>query len=423
MKNIFITTALLLVLGSCRKSSYTSVPDAAYLRVFNSLLYTVDVTNKDQPQPFLAMIIDPGYDKSGLITSGKILGDFLDKRAPYAQPYPANAGNTDYKNTEYPGSAKVPVGPILNGINLASWAQVPSGRHRIVFYTRPVSPTPFFSLDDRDRKSLLIDTTVDLTSGEIYTMEVLQKNMSTQLPLPVSLYIRQEQFARTAFDDKTLYVNFYNLSAEGYAAANGSPLTTQNYYNASNRTVGVGDTMLLYYNLYNNDLPYPYVDGNKGDINLIPGYNNVWLGSVIRSQTAGVAPYYGIPMFADVDTTGGVLSREWQLFILMAPGMTPLPGQVPTPGGLASASNLLAAIGCSNVANDGKYSTTPAGRRSVPRPDATTQLASCWLPNLIRYTASGMHRQQSFATISSIEIINGRMYMMSVQRTYPPPTF
>lgn len=424
MKHILFATALLLLLAGCTKSSYTVIPDAAYLRVFNGLNYTVDVTNKDQPLPFLAMVIDPEYNASGLITGGKILGDFLDKRAPYATPYPANAGNTDYKNTEYPGSAKVLVGPVLNGFDLSSWAQVPSGKHRIVFYSRPISPTPFFSLEERDRKSLLADTTVSFSSGEIYTMEVLQSVYATQGSLPVNVYLRQEQFSKMAFNDTSLYVNFYNLSSQGYGAAFGTPLSSNAYVNASNKTVGVGDTMMLYYSLLKDDMPYPYVDGNKVGTTLIAGYNNVWLGSLTRSQSSGTAPYYGIPMFADVDTTKGILSKEWELFVLMAPGMTPVPGLVATsaPQGFISASNKVVAIGCSNVANDGKYSTTSAGRQSVPR-SGTNLIASSWLPNLVKYTASGNYRQRSFATISSIEIINGQVYLMSVQRSYPAPAF
>ncbi|RBL89510.1 hypothetical protein DF182_23645 [Chitinophaga flava] len=412
-------------MAGCRKTVYNVVPDAAYLRVFNSLNYDVNITTKDQPPPFLAMVIDPEYDASGLVTGGKIIGDHLDQRSPYAGPYPANAGNTSYRNTEYPGNKKVLVGPILNGINLSSWAQIPSGKHRVVFYSRPISEMSFFDLPERDRKNLLVDSIIDFTPGEIYTMEVLQKTVSTQYPLPITLYLRQEQFTKLPFADSLLYVNFYNLSAEGYAAANPGAANrgVQAYLNATNKCTAFGDTMNIYYSLYKDDCPYPYIDGAPISPALIPGFNNIWLRTLIRSHVSGVAPYHSVPMFAAPDTTGGILSREWELFILMKPGMFPLPGPLAVSGatGMAQANPKFGAIGCSNGSNDGKGTTSAAARRSVPKVSNSNYVASCWLPNLIKYTASGTYAQRSFATISTIEIINNQVYMMSVQRNYPPP--
>lgn len=416
MKNILLVAGIVLVMMGCSKTQYNSIANPAYFRVFNSLNYTIDITIKDQPQPFLAMVVDPEFDASGVVTAGKVLGDFLDKRGAYAPAYPQNAGSTDYKNTEYPGHAKVLAGPVLNGINLSSWAQIPSGKHRLVFYSRPVNATPFFSLDARDRQKVIVDSMVDLTAGEIYTMEVLQKTTLARPPIPIELYIRKEQFTKIPFSDTMLYVNFYNLSAEGYAAAHPETFDIQNFYTANNNTPAVGDTMNIFYSLYKNDIPYPVNQSSKMGVDLVPGYNITWLGPLVRSHADGVSPYYSIPMFAATDTTGGILSREWELFVLTAPGYAPAPGQQPFPdAGSNGANPAFGAIGCSNIANDGKYSSI-----SSPRV-RNNYLASTWLPNLITYTASGTHTQQSFATISTIEIINGNVYMMSVQRTYPPP--
>jgi hypothetical protein len=409
---------LLLLSPACRKTQYNVISSPAYIRVFNSLNYTVNVTNKDQPPPFLAMVIDPVYDGTGLITGGNILGDFLDKRSPYAPAYPVNAGNTSFKNTEYPGSVKVLAAPIVNGINLSSWAQVPSGNHRIVFYNRPISSVPFFSLGTHDRQNKLVDTTVSLTAGEVYTMEVLLKNVYTQIPLPAELYVRQEQFTKVRFSDSMLYVNFYNLGALGYAAANPATLKLAQYYYSSNAGPSLGDTLNIYYSLLKDDCPYPYTTAARVGTNLIPGYNNLPLGTVIRSHGAGTAPYFSMPMFAAPDTTGGILSREWELFVFMAPGIVPLPGPLAVAGGMVNANPLFGAIGCSNLSNDGKGSTVS---QNLPRVNNTQILASFWLPNLIKYSSSGIHLQQSFATISTIEIINNQVYLMSVQRTYLPP--
>lgn len=416
--------ALVILCSACQKTEYNVIDGAAYLRVFNSLNYDVTISNKDQDKPFLTMIIDPTYDDKGAVTGGKVVGDFLDQRSPYAPPYPASAGTTSFRNPEYPGYEKVAVGPILNGINLSSWAQVQSGKHRVLFFNRPISPTSFFQLENRDRH-LLVDSTVNFTSGEVYTMEVLQQHVTSDATIPVTLYLRQEQFTKQPFSDSMLYVNFYNMSAEGYAQAhpNKNPQGVQAFYNTTNRTTPFGDTMNIFYNLYHDDCAYPYVANAPTTALLISGYNNVWLGTLIRSQDNRQTPYYSMPMFAGKDTTGGILSRQWELFILMAPGLTPAPGILPvqTTNGMVSANISYGAIGCSNISNDGRPGLYA---RSIPHPQGqtTNYIASCWLPNLIRYTASGPYAQRSFATISTIEVINNYVYMMSVQRSYAPPS-
>jgi len=421
-----VCCCLFILLSACRKTEYNVIDSPAYLRVFNSLNYDISVTNKDLPPPFIAMVIDPIYDASGLITGGDILGDFLDKRAPYAPPYPDKAGSTNYKNTEYPGSAKVLAGPILNGIDLSSWAQIKSGKHRIVFYSRPINPTPFFSLEARDRQSLLVDSTINITPGEIYTMEILQKSVTQQTAVLPALYIRQEQFAKTPFSDSLLYVNFYNLSAEGYAAANPNPATNgiQDYYSSTNKGRAYGDDMNIYYSLFTRDTEYPYSkNGSSLSGSLIPGYNNIRLGRLVRSQSAGVAPYYSIPMFAGADTTGRIISRQWELFTILAPQIAPIYGPVTvgSDGAFADANPNFGAIGCGNISNDGKGVEDAIFQ--LPRIGFQTKiLASNWLPNLIKYTASGKYQQRSFATISTIEIINNQVYLMSVQRSYPAPS-
>lgn len=411
---------LIAVMGGCEKTEYNVIPDAAYLRVFNSLNYTVNLSNKDQPQPFLTMVIDPEFDANGLIISGKVTGDFLDKRDAYAPPYPANAGTTSYKNTEYPGAAKIAVAPIVNGINLSSWAQVASGKHRVQFYSRPVNPTPFYSLEERDRKSLLIDSTIDFTPGEIYTMEVLQTKYTNTFPVPVGLYLRKESFTKQPFSDSMMYVNFYNLSSEGFAAA--QPLDQYNDYNIpSNFTVGFGDTMNIYATLLKDDAAYPYVEKAIPGMDLIPGYTVNWLGTLVRSYASGVAPYHGFPMFAANDTTGGILSRVWETFTLLKPGvLSPIPGLPSVGNQLELCNTTYGVIGCTNIANDGKYVDASSGIY-VPRPGIFYKMCSTYLPNLIRYTPSGPYPQRSFGTVSSIEIINNQVYMMSVQRTYDPP--
>ncbi|HEX8021210.1 MAG TPA: hypothetical protein VF500_14800, partial [Mucilaginibacter sp.] len=84
--------ALLILASGCSKVEYRKIDSPAYLRVFNNLNYTISLQNKDEPVPFLTMLIDPQTDQDGMPVSAAIKGDFLDQRDPYAPPYPSHAG-------------------------------------------------------------------------------------------------------------------------------------------------------------------------------------------------------------------------------------------------------------------------------------------------------------------------------------------
>jgi hypothetical protein len=384
-KHILSGVLLILLMTGCRKVLYNTIGDAAYIRVFNSLNYETTLANKDNPPPFLTMVIDPVFDATGLITGGSVIGDYLDERLRYAPPYPSNAGSTSTINNEYPGNAKVLVGPVVNGFDLSSWAQVASGKHRIQFYNRTKNSVPFLQLPANARINLLVDTTVTLTPGEVYTMEVLQKNI-TDLTNIAQLYIRNEVFTKIPLADSLTYVNFYNLSAEGYATAN----ATASYVSAAI----IRDTMNVFYSLYTPDYPAP---GGPAKT-LVPGYQNVPLTTVYRSQDAGVAQYYPIPLFAGPDTTGGIYSYLWQELIFLAPGYSPW--NIPFTY-LSPYFGNYAVLDCTAA-------TYGSGTDAV-------------VPNLNVLTPSGPYPERSFATVSSVEWINDQVYLMSVQRKYPAP--
>src|ERR1700734_2931550 len=94
----------------CRKTDFGGIGNPAYLRVFNCLDYSITLGNKDAPQPFLVMLIDPVTDANGIPESAAITGDFLDKRDTWARPYP-DAVNTTTWQKEYPGNLKVLAAP------------------------------------------------------------------------------------------------------------------------------------------------------------------------------------------------------------------------------------------------------------------------------------------------------------------------
>ncbi|WP_223818102.1 hypothetical protein [Mucilaginibacter rubeus] len=389
-----MTSAIVLMLlaSGCSKVEYKKIDNPAYLRVFNNLNYTISLANKDEPVPFLTMLVDPQMDKDGMPVSAAVKGDFLDQREPYAPPYPSHAGtSTSYKNPEYPGKENVLVGPVLNGFDLSSWAQIPSGKHRVVFMFRPVNNTPFFDLEPRLKKTILIDTTLTLDAKEVYTLHVLQKDFITKKN---GIYLRQENFHKLPLSDSMVYVNFYNMSAKGFQEADNS--LKAGYKKSGALQNGIKDNMNIFYTL---------VKDEPADKVFLPGYTQKFLGTITRNAEAPVVTqYYSFPLFAD-GASDGIHTTIWQHLDFMAPGMHPANNpyytfQYDTDGNWAPVECLL------------------AGKTALQsRPN------SALLPNMIVNIPSGIYNPRSFATVNTIEIVNGNIYLTTVQRKYAPPIY
>ncbi|WP_436488793.1 hypothetical protein [Chitinophaga sp. ARDCPP14] len=407
IRHLCLATGILLVATGCRKSDYNKVDNASYLRVFNTLSYEVDLTTKGKKVPFLTMIIDPQIDKDGVVTGGAIIADFLDVRKPYAAPA-SNAAGTDYKNTEFPGKLKVPVAPVINGFDLSGWAQVPAGRHRFVFYIRPITPVPFLTLPETERtvNALIADSTLEIAAGEVYTMNLLEKDVRSP-QLSTLVYLRHEVFTNIPFADSLLYINFYNLSARGYAEAH--PEISRSILGTNTATgCAIADNVNLYYFLYTPDVPYPYtlVNNQRPAIGQtsVPGYNNVPLQNLQWSQAPTVAAYNAIPLFAGKDTSNGIMSRQWMQLAVA-------PSGVGGAGGSPSPANGMS-VSFTNESDE--------GRVQIWNNDLN-HAAGFLLPSLIRQAASGPYLQRSFATVSSMEFINKKIYLTSIQRVYERP--
>ena len=211
-------------MAGCRK--YAEGPATiggkpAYLRVFNVIPNTQTPFNSSAANPFFTFLFDPKPDASGTPSGATIVGDWLGTRQTYTTSYPLNEGNslgasldtfvTHNITYEYPGSAHVLTAPPINGFDLSAWAQVPSGKHRVQFVTRPQTDTPFANLSAAIRKSVVIDTTIDLQPGEVYTLEAVALDEDNN---KYGVYLRQEQFTHQSFSDSNLYVGFFNLSGK-----------------------------------------------------------------------------------------------------------------------------------------------------------------------------------------------------------------
>lgn len=293
---------LLLVLGcgliSCKKYQYSlqgDIPNAAYLRVFNDIPFTATYINQNQPVPFFTLLIDPQIGPNGIPTgSAAVVGDYLGTRQIFNPSTPINEGNglnvsldTTIKyniNYEYPGNAHVLAAPPMNGYDVSAWAQITSGKHRFLFVSRPQNNTPFASLSDSIRRRVLIDTTLTLQAGELYTMEALLMNIDASL---YGVYLRQEDFMKQPFDSNKYYISFYNLSSAKSVFSDLPQSPTSGYFPD---TLNVSYTYYAFQNAGSPTAGNPFLP--------LYGYNNNFIASINgRLQTS--ASYAPLPLLSN----------------------------------------------------------------------------------------------------------------------------
>lgn len=392
---LLIACNFLLLTSGCVKVEYSKIKEPAYLRVFNNLNYVQTLGSKDNKVPFFCMFINPVVDAGGMPVSAEIVGDFLDQRDAYAPPYPSHIGTSiSVNNPEYPGKENVLVGPILNGFDLSSWAQVPSGKVRIMFAYRPKNTVPFFQLESHLKKDILIDTTINLTPKEVYTMHLLQKDFVTKR---TGVLLRQEIFHKLPLSDSLTYVNFYNMSGKGYWEADNS-LKEDNFLLASFQW-GMKEDMNVYLSLY-EDQNLRSAQGAT-----ISGYKGKYFANVkLNTETSVVNPYSSFPIWAS-KSSNGITTNIWPRFDFFVPGM--------------DISNNPFFSGSTD--NGGNWVSVNCLQNGKIRMQSTDNAAI--LPNLLVNIHSGKNNPATFATVNTIEVVNGKVYLTTIQRKYAPPIY
>lgn len=212
---LLVFIALVMLATGCRKyNELSSLSSPAYIRVFNMITNTPTIFHNGESNTFLTFLMDPVMDKSNVPQSAPIVGDFLTTRQLFTTSYPTDAANTvvgtGYVNYEYPGREHVLMAPPLNGFECSSWAQITSGKHRIVFLSRPPSSVPFDSLTEVQRSQVIADTTIDFQAGELYTLEAILQDLAT---FTYAVYARKEDFVHKNYSEDSLYVGFYKVCA------------------------------------------------------------------------------------------------------------------------------------------------------------------------------------------------------------------
>ncbi|SMG07781.1 hypothetical protein [Sphingobacterium psychroaquaticum] len=389
-----LSICALCIIG-CTKVEYTEIKEPAYLRVFNNLNYVQTLGSKDDKVPYFCMLINPTMDATGEITGAEVIGDFFDKRDAYAPPYPSHIGNsTSLDNPEYPGKRNVLVAPMLNGFDLSSWAQVPSGSLRIVFAYRPKNTVPFLQLESHLKKDILIDTVINLGSKEVYTLHLLQKDFVTK---EHGLLLREENFHKLPLSDSLVYVNFYNMSAKGFVEADAS--LKDGDYRLRSFMGGIKEEMNIFLSLYEDQGVLSHMAPT------VPGYKGKYMTRVVRNNSSSaVAPYVSFPLWAS-SKTNGIQTTMWQRFDFFVPGMD-------------ITNNPIHSTTSNTEGNWAVVNCLLNGKVNLTSPDNGTML-----PNMLVNVHSGIHNPRTFATVNTLEVVNGRIYMTTIQRKFAPPIY
>lgn len=415
MKQFQQTFFLILIglgLTACKKYELAPpVKDPAYIRVFNNLNTTIDALHNQQVNPFLTFLMDPQTDAAGVPNDAGIIGDYLGTRQAFSLSYPINEANSSTGNGtlgsfgnpptvnltpvnyEYPGNAHVLAAPVINGLDLSAWAQVPSGKHRLMFVVRPQSKPGFKELSAMQRSSILLDTTVNFEKGEVYTLEVVSRDLDNN---KYGLYIRKEEFIHQAFDPGKLYIGFTNLSGK----------KTVDMTKGLRPYIGDKINVVCSYNIFN----YEASNGGQGSsggavYEPYPGYNNTLLTTLTSKMDVSI-DYKPLPLLTQdkffyqgllrsyADITG--LEQKSPQGTLPYFGFrlydTENAGSDPNSGGS------YAGVGCN---------WDPSVFNSYVTKGSTPNL------NLIVNNGKGF---QVYSTLNIMEIVYDRVYLMQIQR-------
>lgn len=385
------------------------IQNPAFIRVFNNLTPTLDFVHGQQVTPFLTFLMDPETDAAGIPTDAAVIGDFLGTRQLFSLSYAANEANSSVGNNttggplphpdapnltpvkyEYPGNAHVLTAPVINGFDLSAWAQVPSGKHRIMFVIRPQNGIVFKDLSASIRNGILLDTTIMLEKGEVYTLEVISRDLDNG---KYGLYIRKEQFIHQAFESNKLYVGFVNLSGEKTEDARNG------FMNVFPEKVKVTGSYLRY-----ND-PASQASGSVF-YTPVPGYDNTYL-TTLSSRLDTTISYHPLPMLPQSDFFYQGLLRTYVDIMTSEParqGTLPyfrfqyLDADVPAYGSLFKTN-------CS--ANPAVYNNYNVVTTSVKN----------YLPNL-NLVINNKGAYHVYPTVNIMEIVYDRVYLMQIVRGF-----
>jgi hypothetical protein len=303
--------------------------------------------------------------------------------------------------------------PSLGGFDLSAWAQVSSGQHRVLFVSRPQNYTAFASLSDSIRRRVLIDTTITLQTGEVYTMEALLMNIDASR---YGIYLRHEDFTKQSFDANKNYLSFYNLSSVR-SSFSGLALSPSTYF--------FPDTMNVYYTCYTfNDAGTPF-GGNY--FSPLTGFNNNFIASIDGTLQPN-AGYYSLPVLPIsyfYDPQGNLRSQDdttyvpgnttpnigpttpYFVFNFLSPGSNANPGALPN----SPYSNMLYTMTC-NI--DPKLINSP--NTGLNNNFGNPSLINSEFMANLNMLVTDNNQTYVYPAVYIVELVNNLAYVMQVQK-------
>lgn len=417
MRNIqiycYCIPLLVVLLTGCYKYKELDLgEEPAYLRVFNSVAVEPDAVQGVSISSFFTFMMDPETDEKGVPTGAAAMTDFFTTRQLYSASFPMNSGNsseghyvvdqynnkifsTTPVNFEYPGNAHVLTAPAINGFDMSAWAQVKSGQHRIVFVARPRNNIPFPGLSREIRSQVLVDTVVNFEKNEVYTLQIVCRNLDKS---EFGLYMRRETFVHQAFEENKMYVGFVNLSGARTRLAELAFTTIFPEKVAINYS----------YNIYEK----APVQGYK----TLPGYDNNFYKTLTQKMDT-VITYLNLPLlpreaFFDQDTLRPYFRVDWPYGPRRLPHTIPYAQFSFSNADYPSGNNGLYVIQC--LANPAVFNTYRY--RPLTGAQSLDQFNNM-MPLLNQIVSSG-NQYQIYGTLSIMEIVYDRIYMMQIQRGF-----
>ncbi len=137
----------------------------------------------------------------------------------------------------------------------------------------------------------------------------------------------------------------------------------------------------------------------------IPGFKGKYFANVKLNTTTGVVnPYSSFPIWAS-QSANGISTNLWQRFDFFTPGMD-------------ISNNPFYETSTDNGGNWCSVNCLLNGKTRLLYGDN-----GAVLPNLLVNIHSGVHNPATFATVNTIEVVNGRIYLTTIQRKYAPPVY
>lgn len=405
LTGFFCISLTVLMLSGCYKYKERELEaDPAYFRVFNSVSANPDILQGGNISTFFTFLMDPETDENGIPTDALVKQDFFTTRQWYSTSYPMNSGNSSeghyvvdrtgrkiFSNTpvnfEYPGNAHVLTAPAINGFDMSAWAQVKPGRHRIVFVVRPKNSVPFTRLSKEIRSQVVIDTTVTYEKGEVYTMQIVCRNIEKAI---YGLYLRRESFIHGAFEDNKIYVGFVNLSGD------------------RPRLADLGYQYLFPEKIAINYSFYTWQNAPERKYVPMPGYNNNFY-KTLTNRMDTVISFMTLPLlpreaFFEKDTLRPYFRVDDPTFTLRIPATMPYAGFVFADGDRPGSTGLYTASALANPAIFNTYRYGPFAKDNT-------------MP-VLNQIVNANGKYQIYSTVNIMEVVYDRVYMMQIMRAF-----